>query len=161
MPATSQGAAGSAYLQMIDHLSCFYIAAKKGPSETVLLALDTQVTQAPTSPVPLNRDRQSDIFNEFRDDDDALEAPLSGALGQVLQKILSEVRSCHDKMDQKMDSVMSEVADISERLKSVEKSVAELKEGQILGIDANQHFKTQVANEVKKISQQQDIGESM
>lgn len=111
--------------------------------ETVLL-MDSQTTQAPLTSV--NRD--SAIFNEGSEF--AMDAPLMGSLGQVLQEIISEVRSRNAKLDL-----------IDGRLKRIEDTLSQMKEGQILSVDANQHFKAQVANEVKKISQHQDIGDNL
>ena len=94
--------------------------------------------------------RHDDSFDLGASQLDTFDPTLLGSLGEVLKTVLSEVRSCHEKFDA-----------MNGRLDRIEASLAQMKEGQILDIGANQHWKTQVANEMKKISQQQDIGECM
>ena len=134
--------AGSAHLKMI-----FCIAGNKRNSETVVM-LDSQITQLPSPQPSTSVNRDSDMFNGGATP--PLDNPLSVAPGQVLEKILGAIDSVHAKLDE-----------MNGRLQVVEDTVAQLKQGQFLDMDANQQWKAQVANEVAKISQQQDIGENM
>ena len=120
------------------------IAASKKHSDTALL-VDTQATQLPSV------NRLSGVFHDGGVSDGPLaDPPLLGEPGHAFETILSEIRSVHAKLDE-----------LSGRLRVVEDAVAQVKQGQVLDMDANQQWKTQVANEVAKISQQQDIGENL
>ena len=135
--------AGSAHLKM-----SFCIAGNKKNSETVVM-LDTQITQQPSLLPSTSGNRDSDVFNGGATIV-PLDNQLSVAPGQVLEKKLTAIHSVHAKLDE-----------MNGRLKVVEDTVAQLKQGQFLDMDANQQWKAQVANEVAKISQQQDIGENL
>ena len=149
---SGQFLAGSVHLEMN---SC--IAGNKRHSDTVLI-IDTQATQLRQT----SDHQDSDVFGAGEDDETtSFENPLSGALGLAFERVLSEIKSTKSTMVSEISSVHGKLDEMNDRLRVVEDTVAQMKEGQSLDMGANQQWKTQVANEVAKISQQQDIGESL
>ena len=118
----------------------------KLPPDTAHLYGDSEMT-VPTD----NRDVAS-TSNAFSD---------AGGENPLLSTILSEMRSFRATVGEKFDALQAQVADMDTRLTTVMKTVDEMKSGQLLDLEANQHWKSQLANEVQKISQHQDIGDSV